>query len=70
MKYGVIIETKNQAPILLEAEDMSFDATYSLYQRVLKRADVIGACLVRLAYENGHESLCPPEKEQVQEMPF
>lgn len=58
MKFGIIAEFKSQGPVLMEAEDTSFDATDRQYRDLLKSPNVVRACMVRLVYVQGNSSLC------------
>lgn len=61
-QYGLLVEWKQQAPILMEGERTDYGSVYEAYQRMLQQPSVIRLCIVKLIYAAGNESLCPPER--------
>ncbi len=57
MKYGIIVEFKNQGPILMESEKMDYSAVVNQMDSLLCSSRVIRVCMVSLSYESGNESL-------------
>lgn len=57
--FGVIVEFKNQAPILMECEGpkSSRDAAHEHMISLLGSQRTVRACVVRLVYEGGNELL-------------
>jgi hypothetical protein len=58
--FGVIAEFVDQGPILMESEDLSYDAAFKRAEQ-LKGQRAIRVCIVALSYENGNATLCPPQ---------
>ena len=61
-KYGLMVEFKNQAPILMEGEKQDYRSVTDAGQRIDKNPRVIRWCIVRLEYVAGNEDLCPRPK--------
>ncbi len=57
--FAVIVEFKDQGPILMECEgpSSSRDAAYDHMNMLLSRQNTLRACIVRLEYERGNELL-------------
>jgi hypothetical protein len=59
--YGVVVETRAQGPMLLEAEghSCSREGANVVYHRWLGRPDIVRIAMVRLIYVQGNELLLP-----------
>ena len=57
--FGVIVEFKGQAPILMETEGeaSSHEKAMARMREMLARPNVVRAAMVRLVYEGGNELL-------------
>lgn len=70
-KYGLIAEFVAQGPILMECEDMSYEAVHKQFTRMEGSPRVIRLCIVSLNYVCGNASLCPPvPADEDKGMPF
>ena len=56
--YGVLVEFKEQGPILMEMESrFDLEAAVSRLDGIMSSHRAIRGCIVRLTYERGNEAL-------------
>ena len=62
--FGIVMETKDQGPILWEAEaaQTSYGAVHNRYDDMKRSPNIIRIAMVRITFERGHEGLLPAMK--------
>lgn len=66
--YGLIFETKDQAPLLDECTDMTYRAVLDRMNQMRHMPNVIRVCMVSLHYQDGNESLMKYDEDE--QIPF
>jgi hypothetical protein len=62
-RYGLIIETKDEGPLIWEGKPMDIDAANTKMKYVKSWSNVIRVAVFEMAYMYGNETLIPEAEE-------
>lgn len=62
--YGLIIEWKQEGPLIMEARPMTLAQAHEKMREICNAPQVIRAAMFSMAYETGNETLIPEGAEQ------
>ena len=62
--YGIILEWKNEAPLLMESMPLTLEEAHKRLDSALKNPNVIRGAVFKAEYATGNKALLPTTQEQ------